>query len=270
MPPLQCKLFVTDLDGTVLIDEGQKGSRSTPRLKKALRALEARGTLVCLASGRMHESIRIVGKDLGVQGPVISYNGAMLRGADDSMIAHHTLDEIIAAEVIDLAEERGLSMNFYCENKLYARKIQPWWDLYQGRSSSPMEPVETLRPLKGRRPTKLLITAPAATVLAMRDELLPRYQGRATVLITADEYLEVMPLEADKGHALAELAERLQLKPSDIIAAGDGYNDIGMINFAGLGIAISNGREALKEKADVVVGPPEQEGLAQYIEDHLL
>ena len=270
MPPKHCKLFVTDLDGTVLIDEGQKGCRSTARLKQALRALEARGTTVCLASGRMHESIRIVGRDLGVQGPVISYNGAMLRGADDGIISHHTLLSDVAAEVIDLAEERGLSMNFYCEGTLYARKIQPWWDLYQGRSSSPMQPVETLKPMQGRRPTKLLITAPAATVLALREELSPRYAGRATVLITADEYLEVMPLEADKGHALAELAARLGLQAGEIIAAGDGYNDIGMISYAGTGIAISNGRDALKAKADVVVGPPEEEGLARYIEEFLL
>lgn len=270
MPPVTCKLFVTDLDGTVLIDEGEKGVRSTPRLKGALRALEARGTVVCLASGRMHESIRIVGKDLGVQGPVISYNGAMLRGVDDSMLTHHTLDALIAGEIIDLAEERGLSMNFYCEGTLYARKIQPWWDLYQGRSSSPMKPVDTLKPLKGSRPTKLLITAHAKTILALREELTPLYEGRATVLITADEYLEVMPLEADKGHALADLAARLGLEPADVIAAGDGYNDIGMISFAGTGIAISNGRQALKDKADVVVDPPEAEGLSRYIEEHLL
>jgi Cof subfamily protein (haloacid dehalogenase superfamily) len=270
MPAVDCKLFVTDLDGTVLIDEKQAGCRSTPRLKHALRALEARGTLICLASGRMHESIRIIGRDLGVQGPVISYNGAMLRGHDDEMLSHHTLDPDVAAETVQLAHERSLPLNFYCEGILYARKIQPWWDLYQGRSSSPMQPVDSLLPMLGRRPTKLLFCAPADVVLALRDELSVRFAGRATILITADEYLEVMPLEADKGHALADLVGRLGLRASDVVAAGDGNNDIGMISYAGVGIAIANGREALKQKADVIVGPPETEGLAQYIEQYLL
>jgi hydroxymethylpyrimidine pyrophosphatase-like HAD family hydrolase len=79
-----------------------------------------------------------------------------------------------------------------------------------------------------------------------------------------------MPLEADKGHALADLTARLGFKASDVIAAGDGYNDIGMISFAGTGIAISNGRQALKDRADVVVDPPEAEGLSRYIEENLL
>jgi Cof subfamily protein (haloacid dehalogenase superfamily) len=270
MPVLDCKLFTTDLDGTVLIDEKEAGCRSTPRLKQALQALQARGTIVCLASGRMHESIRIIGKDLGVGGPVISYNGAMLRDRSDAMLVHHTLDAALAAEVVELADERQLPLNFYCDGILYARKIQPWWDLYQGRSSSPMKPVDSLLPFRGRRPTKLLFCAPAETILALRDELLPRFAGRATVLITADEYLEVMPLEADKGHALADLTQRLGLRPQDVVAVGDGNNDIGMIDYAGTGIAIANGREALKERADVVVGPPESDGLAEYIEQTLL
>jgi Cof subfamily protein (haloacid dehalogenase superfamily) len=270
MPVIDCKLFVTDLDGTVLIDEKEAGSRATLRLKTALRALEARGTTVCLASGRMHESIRVIGRDLGVHGPVISYNGAMLRDKDDTMLSHHTLDAGIAGEVVALAEERGLALNFYCDGVLYARKLQPWWDLYLGRTSSPVQPVDSLRSMIGKRPTKLLIHTLPATVLALRDELTPRYKGRATLLITADEYLEVMPIEADKGHALADLASRLSLKAHDIVAAGDGNNDIGMISFAGTGIAIANGREALKQKADVVVGPPEEEGLAEFIEQNLL
>ena len=265
-----CKLFVTDLDGTVLIDERQAGSRATERMKRALRALEASGTLVCLASGRMHESIRVVGRDLGVSGPVISYNGAMLRGHDDALLAHHTLDVQVAAECVQLAHDRGLALNFYHDGILYARKMQPWWDIYSGRSSSPMQPVESLLPYIGRRPTKVLFYAPAAVVLALRDELALLFTGRATVMITGDEYLEVMPVEADKGFALADLAKRLGLRPADIIAAGDGYNDLGMLEFAGLGIAISNGRESLKAKADIIVGPPEHDGLAEYIERNLL
>jgi Cof subfamily protein (haloacid dehalogenase superfamily) len=270
MPTPGCKLFVTDLDGTVLIDEKEAGCRSTPRLKEALRALEAKGTTVCLASGRMHESIRLISRDLGVSGPVISYNGAMLRGHDDELLSHHTLDAEVAAEGVELAHERGLSLNFYCDGLLYARKIQPWWDLYQGRSSSPMRPVESLLPMLGRRPTKLLFCAPAPVIADLKAELEPRFEGRATLLITADEYLELMPLEADKGHALADLAARLGLSPGDVVAAGDGNNDIGMIRFAGTGIAVSNGREALKAHADILVPPPEADGLAIYIEDKLL
>lgn len=264
------KLFVTDLDGTVLIDEGQGGTRSTARCRAALQALEAKGVTVCLASGRMHESITHIAGSLGVGGPVISYNGAMLRSAEDEILLHHRLEAGLAAEIIDLCEDRDLTLNFYHESMLYARKQQPWWDLYHGRTSSPMQAVDSLTALKGKTPTKLLACSSREAILRLRDELTPKLQGRCTLMITGDEYLEFMPLQADKGHALADLAGRLGLVAGQVVAAGDGYNDIGMIDYAGLGIAISTGREALKARADVVVGPPELDGLAAYIESELL
>lgn len=264
------RLFATDLDGTVLIDRGVEGSHSTPRLQAALRAVQARGVTVCLASGRMHESIRHIGAAMGVAGPVISYNGAMLRGPADELWSHVTLEPGLAAEVVALAEERGLPLNYYLDGVLYARKIQPWWDLYQGRTSSPMQPVGSHAAFAGRRPTKLLIHTSPAGVLALRAELTPRLAGRCELMITSDEYLEFVPLGVDKGHALAELARRLGLHAGEVAAAGDGWNDLGMLQWAGTGIAMANGRIDLHAHADHVVAGPEDDGLAQWIEQHLL
>jgi len=262
------RLFVTDLDGTILIDRGVDGTHSTPRLRAALAGLQRAGVSVCLASGRMHESIRHIAQDLGVGGPIISYNGAMLRGPQDELWAHHTLDAGLAAEVVDLCEARGLRLNYYLDGVLYARKIQPWWDLYHGRTSSPMQAVEGHQAFKGRRPTKLLIYTDPATVLALRAELAPRCAGRCELMITADEYLEFIPAGVDKGHALAELAQRLGLEPAQVAAAGDGWNDVGMLRWAGTGIAVASGREDLKAVASVVVPGPEEDGLALWIEQH--
>lgn len=264
------KLFATDLDGTVLIDRGDQGCHATPRLKAALRALQQQGVVVCLASGRMHESIRHIGAEMGVGGPVISYNGAMLRDHDDGLLLHHTLEPGLASEIAALAESRGLPLNYYLDGVLYARKIQPWWDLYHGRTSSPMRAVESHRSLDGRRPTKLLIHAAAAVISALRVELAPGLAGRCELVITADEYLEFLPLGADKGHALAGLAQRLGLGAEDVAAAGDGWNDVGMLRWAGTGIAMASGRVDLHAHADHVVPGPEDDGLAVWIEETLL
>lgn len=264
------RLFATDLDGTVLIDRGSDGCHATERLKAALRALQGRGVTVCLASGRMHESIRHIGDDMGLNGPVISYNGAMLRGSDDVLLSHRTLDPHLASEIVTLAEERGLALNYYLDGKLYARKIQPWWDLYQGRTSSPMVVVDSHRSLDGQAPTKLLIYAPGPVISALRDELQPRLAGRCELVITSDEYLEFIPLGADKGHALADLAARLGLQPVQVAAAGDGWNDVGMLRWAGTGIAMASGRADLHAHADHVVPGPEDDGLAIWIEQELL
>lgn len=264
------RLFATDLDGTVLIDRGVRGSHATARLKAALRALEAGGVTVCLASGRMHESIRHIGDEMGVHGPVISYNGAMLRGADDGLWVHHTLEPDLASEVVRLAEARGLALNYYLDGVLYTRMVQPWWDLYHGRTSSPMQAVDSHRGFDGRRPTKLLIHTEPATVLALKAELAGDIGRRCQLMITSDEYLEFIPLGADKGHALADLAARLGLTAAQVAAAGDGWNDLGMLRWAGIGIAMANGRADLHAQAAYVVPGPEEDGLAAWIETNLL
>jgi len=269
------RLLATDLDGTVLYEEEGAGSRLTPRTTKALQALQASGTVVALASGRMHESMAKIAGHLGLTGPIISYNGAMLRMPDGQggwaePSFHRPLDAQVAAEVIEVCQERGVALHYYLGGKLYARKFSPWWDIYEGRTASPMQAMESLLPLRGTEPTKMLIFAEPATVLALRDELAPKLAGRAELVITHDEYLEFMRPGVNKGQALKALASLLGLQRAQVAAAGDGNNDVEMLQAAGLAIGISNGREALRACATVLVDPPEQDGLARFIEEELL
>lgn len=264
------KLFATDLDGTMLIDRGAEGSYASPRVKAALRALQDAGVAVCFASGRMHESIRAIGAEMGIGGPVISYNGGMLRGADDVVIESLTLEPAVAEDVVALAEAEDLQLNYYLDGVLYARRVQPWWDLYHGRTSSPMREVTDYRSLAGSAPHKLLIYSEPKRIRALRDSLEERFSPRCTLLITSDEYLEFVPLGADKGHSLALLAGRMGLESGQVAAAGDGWNDLGMLGWAGLGIAMEGGRRELRAIADAVVPGPEDDGLARYIEENLL
>ncbi len=269
------RLLATDLDGTVLFDEPGSGSRLTPRTTAALRALQERGTVVALASGRMHESMAKIAGHLGLHGPLISYNGAMLRLPDGrggwaAPSFHRPLDAEVAAEVIDVAQARGVALHYYLDGKLYARRFSPWWDIYEGRTASPMQAMEDLGPLKGTQPTKMLIFAKPATVLALRDELAPRLAGRADLIITHDEYLEFMRPGVNKGEALKALAGLLGFSRDQVAAAGDGNNDVEMLRAAGLAIGIRGGREALRAHATVLVDPPEEDGLARYIEEKVL
>jgi hydroxymethylpyrimidine pyrophosphatase-like HAD family hydrolase len=133
-----------------------------------------------------------------------------------------------------------------------------------------MRAVESHRPLAGTRPTKLLIYAPGPTVSALKAELQPQLTERCDLVITADEYLEFLPKGADKGHAVAELAGRLGLEASQVAAAGDGWNDVGMLRWAGTGIAMATGRKDLHDHAEHIVPGPEQDGLAEWIERNLL
>lgn len=264
------RLFATDLDGTVLVDRGAQGAYCSQRTKQALRALQASGVQVCLASGRMHESIRAIAVEMGLVCPVISYNGGMIRGSDDALLASQTLDPDLAAEIVNFAERQDLPINYYTDGLLYARRVQPWWDLYQGRTSSPMRELTSHRQLQGSSPYKLLIYSDAARIRSLRDSLEPRFGARCRLLITADEYLEFIPLDVDKGSALEALARTLGFGAEEVAAAGDGWNDVGMLEWAGLAVAMDSGREELKAVADFVVPGPDKDGLAVFIEERLL
>ncbi len=266
---LRCKLFVTDLDGTVLVDAGN-GCFMPERTKQALGALHARGVHVVLASGRMHESIQVVAKSLGFQGAIISYNGAMVRGADGALLSHTPLDTAVSDEVLSLAEARGIPLNFYHQGKIHSRRFHPWWDLYEGRSSSPMHEEPSLLPFLGRQATKLLMMSEGSVIRGLHAELKPRFAGRANVLISSDEYLEFMSPLADKGSAVERLAAHLGIAREEIVAVGDGNNDIEMLRYAGTGLAIADGRQALIDEADHVVAGPGDHGVADFIERFLL
>jgi Cof subfamily protein (haloacid dehalogenase superfamily) len=273
---IKCKIFATDLDGTVIFEGEDRGARVTPRTSAALLRLQEKGVAVTLASGRMHESIAIIARDLGLKGPVISYNGAMLRlpgpnnGDWQPPSLHQPLEAGLAAEVVEYAEEHNVALNYYLDGRLYARRFDPWWDIYQGRTSSPMSEVKTLTQFKGRQPTKMLMIAQPPEIIRLKGLMEARFNGRVKLMITSDEYLEFMHPKADKGEALRVLAGLLGVEQSQIVAAGDGRNDLGMLEFAGTSLAVTTGRPDLHPHADFMVGPPEGDGVAEFIETHLL
>ena len=269
-PRVKCRLFVTDLDGTILADDGPRGVRLPGRTLRALKALHEKGVIVCLASGRMHESIRAVSREWGFAGPVISYNGAMVKLADETLLSHDPLDAAVTAEVVEFAESRGLPLNFYSHDRILSRRFHPWWDVYEGRTCSPMHEVQSLLPHKGDTATKLLIMSEPARIKAFEAEFRPRFRGLANVLITADEYLEFMAPQVNKGAALLRLAAELGISAGEIVAAGDGYNDVEMLQAAGCALAVEGARQALKDVAHHSVAGPEGHGVAEFIETHLL
>jgi hydroxymethylpyrimidine pyrophosphatase-like HAD family hydrolase len=121
--------------------------------------------------------------------------------------------------------------------------------------------------LSGIEPTKLLIVdTPEYT-----DSLLPvfreRYRGALYVTKSTDEYLEMMPLNANKGSALSFAATRLRTSPTRTIAIGDSFNDIPMIQWAGLGLAVANAKPELIEAADRTIPRSDEDGVAQALEE---
>lgn len=265
MTSLPYRLCAIDLDDTLLGPDHQ----ISPRNAHAVHAVMALDATVVLASGRMHESTLRYADQLGLTTPIVSYNGAMVKTPHTNEVwLHERIAGELAAVVMDYCAEHQLQLNYYLDDHLYTATCTPWMKLYHDRTLSPVEVRPDLyTSLRGTSPTKLIIVdSPEKT-----DQLLPYFRDLFGSLLyitkSNDEYLEFMPPNANKGAALEVVATRLGLTAADTVAFGDSWNDVPMLRWAGLGVAVGNAKPELLAIADRVIPRSDEDGVGIALEE---
>lgn len=265
MASVPYRLCALDLDETLLDPQ----HRISPRNMRAVRLLCDRGVTVVLASGRMHAAAVPFAHVLELNAPIISYNGAMVKHARTGEVwLHETIEPELASVVMDFCQSRELQLNYYLGDQLYSARDTEWLQLYQGRTNSPVtvDPEIYVR-FRNARPTKLIIVDRPEYTWELLDYFREVFGDRLYITKSTDEYLEFMPPGANKGKALAVVAGRYGCRPEEVIAFGDSYNDIPMLQWAGMGVAVANAKEAVREIADLVVGYSANDGVGIALEE---
>ena len=256
------RLIALDLDGTLLNDRGEISHHDTAALSRFARS----GGIVVLASGRMTANIRPFNDLLGIDGPTIGYNGALARdsaAAGSGVIVETPLPAAYADELIDYTQREKFHLNYYLDERLYARddpETRRFADLYSRQTGAVFEFLADLEGLRGKEPTKcILITDPVVPGKPdprHRDELYQlwytRWGDEVTVMKTNPEYLEFYHREASKASALAAVARHYGIEQSLTLAFGDNYNDLPMLEWAGCGVAVSNAVSGVRNAVDWV------------------
>ena len=262
---LPYRLCAIDLDDTLLGSD----HRISQRNARAVHATIARGVTVVIASGRMHEATLRFAEQLGLETPIISYNGAMVklpRTGEEWL--HERVPADLAGELMDFCSERGLQLNFYLHGRVYTAAYTEWMKLYHERTLCPYEVLpEMYTALRGESPTKLIIVDTPEFTSSLVPMFRERFAGKLYVTKTTDEYLEFMPPNTNKGLALALVAERLGFTAAETIAMGDNYNDVPMVRWAGLGIAVGNAKPELLAVADRIVLRYDEDGVGIALEE---
>ncbi len=257
------QLCAIDLDETLLGPDHQISEGNIAAIRVAIN----RGLQVVIASGRMHEATQKYASLLGLTGPIISYNGALVKvPATGDEWLHLKTPAPLAAEVMEFCAANGYQLNFYYQGLIYTEADTPWLQLYHGRTGSPYKVQPGLASaMRGLQPTKLLIVDTPDRTNALLPIFREKYAGSLYVTKTTDEYLEFMPIEANKGAALEIVASKLGIGVSETIAIGDSFNDIPMVEWAGLGLAVGNAKPELKAVADRVIGRYDEDGVGRAL-----
>lgn len=267
MPKVKVRLVAIDLDGTLLDSERQVPEQN----RWAVRELVRRDIRVVLASGRMHRTILPFSRQLGLQEPIISYNGGLVIDVETGEMLHHLpVPWELAEELIAWCEARELHLNLYVDDRVFVKERNEWSDLYDRRTGATSEPVGDLHRLRGQAPTKLQIIAPPERIVRVLPHVQAWARGRVIAMHTMAEYIEIVNREVSKGRALTALAQRFGIPLAHTAAFGDASNDRSMLEAAGFGVAMANAADEVKAQANYITLSNDEAGVARAVEKFLL
>lgn len=262
------KLVAFDVDGTLVGRE----LVISPKVKSAIARMLEAGTAGCLVTGRMYRATVPFARDLGLEAPVICYQGAaIVDPGTDEVLAHTALANEIVRELIATAERDGVHLQLYRNDEYYCEARNRFSDLYAALSLTQPVVVPSLREAFAYSPaTKAVIIADEPLAAAYAEKLRGAFAGRANVTRSLPEFVEVLDPTVDKGVALRFVAERLGLSMDRTIAIGDSWNDEPLLRAAGFAIAMGSAPAELRAVSDAVVGDLEHDGVAEAIERYVL
>lgn len=275
-------ILALDIDGTLLGPGGHLGERT----RRAVHAAGEAGWLVTLATGRRWDSTKPVADELGLRAPLIVFNGAVVRDSVSAEILHYNpLPHGATAPLVRALVGRGLQPVLY-------EDVHAGERLLTGPEEHDSPPLgrwlsgvgSEFGPIVRRLPYDELAEAGCVVRIVVYDapERMVGIAGLAaelgldyrTLLYEAAPgealMVEFLHQHGTKAAAIAALAARYGLTLADVVAVGDGYNDLEMLEEAGLGVAMGQAPPAVRARADRTIGGHVDEGLASFIEEELL
>lgn len=265
------KILVLDIDGTLVTSTKD----ISPETKKKLIEIQEMGHIVMLASGRPSPGMLRYAKELEFEkfgGYILSYNGACIINCKTGEIVH---EEILPGEVIpqlyDFAMEHGCGLVTYRDGVvLSATDMDEFIEIETRINTMPFKKIDNFVEYVDFNVYKCLMTAPPEEAEKHVTLLQERFSDQLTIFRSEPFFIEIMPKDIDKSTSLTHMLERIGMKREDAICCGDGYNDLTMISYAGVGVAMGNARDEVKAVADYITKTNDEDGLVEVIEKFIL
>jgi Cof subfamily protein (haloacid dehalogenase superfamily) len=232
--------------------------------------VRAEGVHVIVVTGRMFRSVRPYVEELGIYDPVICYQGAVVADPVTGVFLRHVpIPRAVALEAIDAVAAAGFHVNCYVDDQLYVAEVSPEARSYADFQNLEIHAVGPLHEWLHDDPTKLVAVGDPAALDALEAELKPRFAGRLFISKSLPYFLEFAHPDVSKGAGLQFVADRLGFDSAHTVACGDGENDRELLDWAGFRVAVANAHPDILARADLVVPPVTEEGVAVLLEAYL-
>lgn len=265
------ELLVLDIDGTVTNSKKE----ITPKTLEAIMNLQENGQHVVLASGRPTAGILHVAKELKLDeynGWVLAFNGGRIMNyKTKEVIYNRSLPKETIPEIYQMAVDHHAGIITYEGDVVISGNGLDQYNQLEARINRiTMKEVECFPEYVNFDINKCLLTGEPDKMEELEVLMKEKFGEKLNIFRSEPFFLEIMPQNIDKAYSLGKLLERIGLSRRQMICCGDGFNDVSMIKYAGMGVAMKNAQESVKEVADFITYSNDEDGIAHVIEKFML
>ena len=268
---MQYKVLALDLDGTLTNSD----KIITPRTKQALQKAARLGVCIVLASGRPTVGIEPLARELELDkfgGCILSYNGGKIIDCKTGQtLVQHAFPPDLIEPVCTFSRYWNVVPLTYDAHGIVTEDPTGRYVQEEARICKiPVRKVENL-PAEITYPiNKLLLTGDPVDMPHVEELMQQEFAGKLSIYRSQPFFIEVMPLGIEKSASLQILLRAKGLTAQNLMACGDGWNDLPMLKFAGLGVAMGNAQAPVKTAADVITADNDHDGVGLAVEKYIL
>ncbi|WP_227762323.1 Cof-type HAD-IIB family hydrolase [Zhaonella formicivorans] len=261
------KLIAIDMDGTLLNNDLE----ISPRVEEAIRRVRERDIHVTLCTGRMYASALPYARKMGLDLPLVTYNGAYVKHSGTGEILYNrNLPVEHAREVFLKAKSYGFHVNVYYQDRLYVEQLTERGKIYARTVRVPIHVVDDMLEFLREDPIKIVVLAEPGQLKDLEGELGAEFGDKLYITKSSSTFLEILHPEATKGRGLQAVARYLNVPRESIMGIGDSFNDLEMFKYAGFAVVMENAEPEIKSFADYITCCNDDDGVAEALEKLVL
>ncbi|OBR94325.1 MULTISPECIES: Cof-type HAD-IIB family hydrolase [Clostridium] len=260
------KLVAADMDGTLLNEKHTLNKKTIDTIQK----IKKLGVKLVLVSGRGFNKLKYFENELNIRDFAICLNGVNLY-KDKELISGQHMEDDMLYDVLHICEGKDVyPILFGDDEKVYVDKIIENYSSIEPYIGEAKAVGELTKFCRHNKIYKITVFGEHEKLVKVENEVRNKFKYNINAYFSLPQYLEIFSSKVNKGKMLQKVAEYCNIKREEIIAIGDWDNDIPMLKYAGLGIAMDNGSKATKEAADYITKSNVEDGAAYALEKFIL